>query len=477
MKISTNVPSAGVLLVGASVFFLSLSDYLTLVPLGLLLLAIVGAFWKSVGFRETLIGLVVLVQMTSGLIERLDERLSLLAPALLIVLLVMAAIARPKIALPLPIRLGILGYVTSVAALGVVSMIRGPIFGLHGMYSLLVPIAAVAVGLGRAGDTGDGRSWWTDPVLCAGALGLLFNVVLGFRQAIFGLSAEEEAAAVRANSAYLVGDQARLMGALPTNQDYGLLCALSAPLLLVLCFRETGIRRYLALSGSVCCLILSWLTLLRGSFIAAVVVCGLMAILPAAGVARRKLPAIAAYLVAVPAVLVMGYKYLPQSRVEAAVSRTSSLFDLSSDSSFVARDRYTLPIAINAFEQNIFGAGVGAAGPVSQSYPAVAPYGALIPDNGYLSLAIQIGLIGTVSILIAIVYAAVVLVRSDGAWGCFGAALIVLLVGFAFGGYWGLLGPISVLGIFVGIGIRSVTEISPASSQFGAYRLKSYASA
>lgn len=284
------------------------------------------------------------------------------------------------------------------------------------------------------------------------------NIALGLRQALFGLTPQETQSAIDGVSTYKVGDQIRLMGAFQSNQDMGLFLACMAPAFLVLALTTLGKSRKWFYILSALLYVVNFLSLTRTSLIAGVSV-GLVALLiwgkgeVVLRVLRNVLFACAALALGA---LVLAALNVP--RVQAAVDRALTLTDLSSDGSFNSRQNATLPIAFRAFTDNLLGLGVGSAGPVSQQFPTIAPYGYLIADNGYLNIAIQLGIIGILVFIWFLVASVLVLGRRGAPYpNAAAAAVLALCIAMLTAGYWSLLAPICLIAAFVGLGFSDHT--------------------
>ncbi|KAA0923620.1 O-antigen ligase family protein [Rhodococcus sp. ANT_H53B] len=447
-------------LVACLIFVATISDVL-IVLLALVGLGVVG-LWviPTFGLTNVAVCFSVLMLLVSGFAERSIPSLGALSDFAVLTLVLVAVTGRSLPKGPAGVVISAAVYIGFCVVHSVVSAIISTTYALNGLYSMLVPIAAVIAGYCLSDRAGQ-RFKSSTLLLTVVSVGFVINAFLGYRQAIFGLSGSEEAAAVSANSAYLVRGQARLMGAMPTNQDFGILCALAAPAFLLLAMRSSGLTRVLAYFGFANAIFLSFLTLLRGSLIAAVISSVVVLLIPLASTVGRRVAAVLTIIASVPLFSWLFISFFPSDRVDESVSRVVSLFSLAGDSSFRARDEYTLPIAIRALENRIMGSGIGSAGPVSQKFSGVAPYGALIPDNGYFIIAIQIGVLGAASILICLGWLSLVLLRSVSRhWGVLGICLFTLPIAFVFGGYWGLTGPMGILGVLVGCALREHEKAS-----------------
>jgi putative inorganic carbon (HCO3(-)) transporter len=285
---------------------------------------------------------------------------------------------------------------------------------------------------------------------------VLLNVLLGLKQSILGLDAAELRSAKEGESTYLVGDQIRIMGAFQSNQDMGLFLACAAPAFLVLALASSGRRRNWFWVLTAATYIVNFLSLTRTSLIAGAAA-GIIALLVwgkgdvIARVAKNIfIAALGLGLVA----FVLSLLDIP--RLQAAAERALTLFSLASDTSYNARIGATLPIAWARFTENPLGLGVGSAGPISAQFPNVAPLGYLTADNGYLNIAIQVGVVGFAvfaCLLLATLFA--LGRRGNSLSNAAAGAVLALIIAMTTAGYWSLLGPICLIGSFVGLGFAA----------------------
>jgi O-antigen ligase len=380
-----------------------------------------------------------------------------LVGTVLVVLIGLAML--PKAGLPAPVALagGIFLLACTIAVLP--SFDLSPVYAARGWVALVAaPLAVVSMaGVVKSVELFHLRSRVRGTFIGFFVFVSVLNIALGLKQSLFGMDAQEIHSAQSGVSTYLVGDQIRIMGAFQTNQDMGLFLACSAPALLVLSIGYRGAKaRWLFL---LTCLtyVVVFLSLTRTALVASVAA-GLLALLfwgRGALIGRVfRYGLIAAALAGLVASILF---LLDVPRVRDAVMRASSLLNLESDKSFNARLGTTLPLAWERFLSNPFGAGAGSAGPVSQQFPDIAPYGYVNADNGYLNIAIQIGFVGIIALVVILIVAIARLgLRGNPMANAAAATVTALAVAMFSAGYWNLLAPICLVGAFVGFGFASV---------------------
>lgn len=363
------------------------------------------------------------------------------------------------------IRLGTAARVGFGIALGVsaffllLNLVTDFSYATTGWISLILPIAAAAAAAGTftclRDQTPEKYSAALKFVLIALFLGVAINAALGLRQAFFGYTPYELDSVLASGATYLVDGQVRPIGGYGSSQAYGLYMALLVPFLL---FYSVSLRKHwktVALILGVAGLIGLVLSLLRGTMFGGLAAIAIGLLLPVNNQARAS---IRSARWTIPLVLVglviVAATQSDNRRWSAAIDRLTSIFDLATDTSFNARVSTTFPRALAAFENNIWGLGGGASGPVSQAYPDAAPLGPLTTDNGYLNLGIQLGIVGGVFLLVGILAVASMLLKNASALARSSSLIIVaLLIAMVFGGYWNLAGPMAIAGIMVGLGI------------------------
>jgi hypothetical protein len=332
-------------------------------------------------------------------------------------------------------------------------------YAITGWTSLILPIAATASAAGSFTALRQGSPEKYNAalkfVLVALFVGIALNTALGLKQAFLGYTPYELDSVLASGSTYLVEGQVRPIGGYGSSQAYGLYMALLVPFLL---FYSVSLRkqwRTVALILGVLGLVGLVLSLLRGSMFGGLAAIAIGLLLPANAHARA---GIRKARWTIPLVLVgLTVAAATQSgnaRWSAAIERLMSIFDLSGDTSYNARVSTTFPRALAAFEDNIWGLGGGASGPVSQTHPESAPLGPLTTDNGYLNLGIQFGIVGGLFLLVGVFAIVSMLLRDASALArSSGLIIVALLIAMVFGGYWNLAGPMAVAGILVGLGI------------------------
>lgn len=330
-------------------------------------------------------------------------------------------------------------------------------YGLRSWIALNSPIfiACAVAGVLRPGAAYPSESqqrrirWLRLTVLGA----VVANVLVGGRQALFGLTGAEAASAADAGSTYEVDGVIRLMGTFTTNQDFGVFAACAAPAVLVYALKSSGKQRlWLGLLTALFYFVVL-LSLTRTALIASVVV-GVAAFLRWGGgsVARRVVITVMVVIGGVCAVGLLSLVAIP--RVQASLARATTLFALEGDGSFLSRGGRTLPRALAILEQNPFGVGSGSAGPVSGQFPSLAPYGQVTTDNGYLMIGIQLGFIGALAFIAMLLLIAVHLGRSGSAYANAGAAAVAsLMIAMLLAGYWSLIAPMALTAAIVGLGL------------------------
>jgi hypothetical protein len=153
-----------------------------------------------------------------------------------------------------------------------------------------------------------------------------------------------------------------------------------------------------------------------------------------------------------------------QQRFDATLARASSLFQLQGDRSYLQRTGDTLPAAWHAFSAHPLGLGPGSAGPISQAFSSQAPLGRVIPDNGFLLIGIQLGIVGLgilAWVLARFVRQLWVSRKGNDFWSNAGVALIIYwVVAMLTGGYWSLAGPASLFWAITLIAVMSAQVTS-----------------
>lgn len=300
------------------------------------------------------------------------------------------------------------------------------------------------------------------------ALGAIIvgNMVVALRQAIFGLTAAEVAEAIESDSTYLVGEQVRLMATFATNQDFGLFLSASLPATLAVALMTKS--RRLRIGSWLMTLVIAVvivLSLTRTALVAAAVAAVVLIFLWARGSATTRIIKGTVTISVVGGIAVFFFSAIDAQRFQDAVARFTTLFDLYEDRSFNARADVVLPRAIAAVGENPLGYGAGAAGPVSQQFPEVAPLGGFTTDNGYLMFAAQIGIHGALGLTLLLLTVMVFTRRGRTVASVAAAGVIcAFLVALFFAQYWSLLAPVTFAAVVVGIGVAQAGGVKPKVS-------------
>jgi hypothetical protein len=422
---------------------------------GLAVLAFVIFAWVRIGFPTAGVTGSVVALGAAGFLTRLVPQADILTQAAVFLLILMGLAMLHTIRTTPAVAAGAIAYLviaTGSAMLVAQSSIELAFRGWVGLVGpVLAAAAAAAATRPRPGDDGSKRRKW---VLAAVITTTLANIVVGMRQSIVGMDGSEIRSAMENDSTYLVGDQIRLMGTFPSNQDFGAFSACIAPALLVMALRTRGKTRIGLAITSLLCYIVILLSLTRTALIAAVAV----GLIGAFAWGRGSIPkrVIKGTLITAGAVGFLAFiiSVMDIKRAQDAVLRATSLFNLGGDISYNARLGSTLPRAWGIFADSPLGLGVGSAGPVSSHFYNLAPEGAVTADNGYLTIAIQLGLFGAIAFIVFLIGAAWYLGRSSSPYSIAAAAACLgLMVAMLTAGYWSLLAPVCIVTALIGLGI------------------------
>lgn len=440
--------------------------FLPLIVVALVLLV------QRFGLEPAVLAIAVLVMSVPNVIEIVRPELSVLTQVVSFGVVAISVIRTSRVQAPFWPRLLIAVVVAVSVIFLMLNIPRGIAYASNGWIALVLPVLSTVAAAGSLAAVRTARyASARNLILVAFVIGVAVNIVLGLRQSFFGFTAAEVASTIATGSTYLVGDEIRLIGGYASGQAYGLYMSVAAPFLLSMGLTmPSGRWRRVVLIIAALAFVTLVLTLFRGPLIAGWVAAVLGIVLPGHRRHRRRL-ATAAILA--PFVVLVGFfaanALVPGARWAATVDRVSSIFDLSGDDSYNSRVGTTLPRAIAAFTDHIFGLGGGAAGPVSQAFPEIAPLGPLNPDNGYLNLGIQLGILGAIPLLIALALTCARLLTSNSGLAR-ASALVIFAVGIImlFGSYWNLIGPMLIAGVLVGLGVaddrRTSNEVEIAQA-------------
>ena len=343
-------------------------------------------------------------------------------------------------------------------------------YGAFGLRQVLLPLMALLIVKEAELSRRD-----TMFIVAMLLLGWSVNLVIALRQWLFGFSGAEIDWAESIDATYLVDGQIRLMGATQSNQDFGFLAAIAVPAVTA-CFLAAQ-QRALRITFGVLAVLSS--VVLFGSLLRSTLVGGVVgAVVTVALVSRtgRRPERVVAYagLLAgglVLLALVAPGRFLPEEKVVTLSERVASIFSPGSDASFQQRGTEVWPESLRLIGENPLGGGPGASGPVSQARSAEAPFGRNIPDNGYLLMGVQFGVVGLVlfvGMLLTWLRDLVTWVRRGQAAAAAAAgAVVAAMVAMIAGGYWALVNPSLALGVIVGLGLRGDGSRGPLEGLSG----------
>lgn len=331
-------------------------------------------------------------------------------------------------------------------------------YGMTGARSFIVPfLLLVAVGSGRL-ERRDERV-----LLTVGVIGWIVNVLLAGRQLIFGFTGAELQWIESSNATFLVGEQVRLLGATRSNQDFAFLVAIAFPAVIAAVLaRRRGPRWRLGFG----LLAVATVVVLVGSLVRSGLVAGVVGAIAVLAVMardrvtqRRLLVSAAALAVVLWLVASFGLRLvLPEKEAATVSDRVTSIFAPSQDYAFQQRETVVWPHAVHEIGAHPLGAGAGSAGPLSQTRED-APLGPLVPDNGYLLVAVQFGIVGLALFVSVLILLAVELWRRARRGAVIAAAgfgaVLALIVAMATGNFVSLVSPSCAWAVLLGLGLRA----------------------
>ncbi len=359
---------------------------------------------------------------------------------------------------PRPWRVAVLALAGLVVLQAFNPMLPSLSYGLTGARPIVVPLLLLAaVGSGQLSR----RDEWL--VIAVGLLGWAFNIFFAGRQLLVGFTGVELDWIQSTHATYLVGEQIRLLGATRSNQDFAFLVAIAFP---AVCAGALARGKRLSWRLGFGLLALATLGVLVGSLVRSGLVAGVIGALGVVAVmardrlARRRLLGAGLALAAV-VWLVASFGLgliLADKQAETVSDRVVSVFEPGQDYAFQQRQTVVWPHVIDEINSHPLGAGAGSAGPLSQTRED-APLGSLVPDNGYLLMAVQFGIPGLLLFVATLVLLGVELWRraSRGALvaaAAFGA-VVALCVAMVTGNFISLVSPSCAWAVLVGLGLRA----------------------
>ncbi|WP_146069586.1 O-antigen ligase [Arthrobacter sp. B0490] len=294
---------------------------------------------------------------------------------------------------------------------------------------------------------------------------VLLNMAVALRQSITGLNAQELASVLGAGSSFQVGTQTRLIGLMSTGQDLSILAGASAVWAWAR-IASLGIRRagplllLVGISASATTFLVLQRSALVGVATAVVFLVFHQLRLGRAKEGRWHGTALLGLIGLLSSALLVIASVAPE-RIDVAVDRLGSLFGLQKDYSLSVRQQVTIPVSLELAAASPLGYGVGASGPVADSFPGISPLsdyplGGVAADNGYIFIFLQLGIFGTIAF--------VLMLASWLKWGglyrevkagAAGSAVIAFLCGIMLTGtFWALSAPMVLVFTLISLNSR-----------------------
>lgn len=301
---------------------------------------------------------------------------------------------------------------------------------------------------------------------------LLANMLVALVQAVVGLSATELQTLIEAGASYQVESQTRLLGLQATGQELSMFAGSgfvwACATVVNLGFRRSGV---LVWSVGILSAVVTLVVLQRSALIGAFAALAILVVSMASrsyhgrrGASARRFASVAgAAMVAIAALAV-----LSPDRVDLAISRFQTLFGLSTDYSFSVRQGTTLPVALKLLGEQPLGYGLGSSGPVAAKYAPAGPLadfplGGIAADNGYLYMALQVGIPGVLffGVLLASWITCGGFVRVAPRDRLAPRVVLVYLAAIMLSGsFWGLTGSMAVVVMLASVNISSLSSVA-----------------
>lgn len=290
------------------------------------------------------------------------------------------------------------------------------------------------------------------------------NCVVGLAQTLRGYSAEMMDHIASQGSTYLVEGEFRLVGLQSSGQDFSLIVGASAAWAIWFvstCVDRTRLAWVIAIVFLPLTVLSTILAFQRSALIglgfatAFLLIAALVKGVRGWTVSRGTGAALGRWSALSLAVCILSVSFLASDKWSHALARVQTLFSLGSDNSWSIRSGETIPVALRLVAENPLGYGTGASGSVAARFPSSPlfgyTYGGLWADNGYLFVALQLGLAGLLIWLIFLlswvsVGALVLGGEADVEHFPFGISAVVLFLlgAMVSGSFWGLGGTVSI---------------------------------
>ncbi|MFE7631556.1 O-antigen ligase family protein [Kocuria sp. NPDC057446] len=359
------------------------------------------------------------------------------------------------------------GYLFICGAVAFATILISPLLAARGFLALVFPVLVTLAIVGVLRRHTGASEQRKRRLLTLTVVGVFVaNIVVALRQAFIGFTGPELTLIDRSVSTHGIDGTIRSMGLLPTNQDFGFLVACLTPAALVAATQLPRRPRIAVLIIGIIGVVALLTSLTRTSLVAATVALLLGLFAWGRGTTLGRVAKYTALTGGLSAAVWWWLSASSSTRAQETRDRILTLTDLSQDRSFQDRSGDVYPRAIAAINENLLGAGAGSAGPVSQRYPSLAPYGSLTTDNGYLMIAVQIGVIGAL-VFTFMLWATIraLTAHVDAYRAAAATAVLSLAVAFISAQYWSLSAPAAVVAAVVGLGFgnpqRAHHRISP----------------
>lgn len=437
-------------------------------------LAALLALAAGVGLRVTLIAVALAGHLVSGplFIEGVvSDSFSAFLDVLIVASFVLLAVE--PIAKPRPWRTAVLAFAAFIVLQAFNPTLPSIGYGLAGARPFVIPLLLlVAVGCGRL------RPPEERLLVSVLLIGWIVNLILAGRQLLGGFTTDELQWIHLSHSSYAVGEQIRLIGASRSNQDFAFLVAVALP---ALCACSLAGRVGEGWRVGSWLLTAATLGVLVGSLVRSALVGGVIGSLGVVATiagrrtsVRRVIIPTAALALAVWLAATYGASlFLSEQHAHTITTRVASVFAPQRDYAVQQRRSRVWPRALHEIDRHPLGAGAGSAGPLSQAR-GDAPLGPLVPDNGYLLVALQFGIPGLALFAVMLALIAVELWRRSRAGALMAVAafggVVALSVLMLTGNFISLVSPSCAWAVLVGLGLRAGTtraineDIAPEGS-------------
>ncbi len=237
------------------------------------------------------------------------------------------------------------------------------------------------------------------------ALGLTF--AYGFKQFLYGYTPAELALVNADKHSIFYEGVPRLAATLPTNQDFAAILVVAVPSIVAFAAvgHERRTRRALMIALAIAASALAVLGMVRSAAVAAAV--GTLLVLVLVSRERRRTIALGVLALVVTASTIQITLSQTSSQGDAVRARLLSLTRLTQDPALATRLHVVWPRTLHAIEAKPWGHGVATTG--GPAIKLQGPTNAVIPDNGYLTIAYELGVLGVilfVGLLVSVAVAA-----------------------------------------------------------------------